>query len=279
MLPIFLFALPSALSAQGFHELKRATVPREALTENCDDFDGHPCREEFLENGEAFAVDVNDDGKDELLIHIGLQDTGSGGEGYALIQKQGAHWKEIGSCLLYWGLRLRKLDNTRSGYHDLRLGHSFFVKWNGTKYVPFEPTDFRALLPSLFDAKDPQDAEILWLIRYAGLRDLTLEPQWILRPKDLHSWASPVRDNSQGIDWFSVYKGGVWGVRGKQAFLLLPRATYLGATDIQSDGEWLVFYGDPWCADCPSHSELARYQPRSHKLVVARESQIPFVDR
>ncbi len=280
-LVMWLFASCSAFPTDGFHEVKRTNVPREALAEICDDLEGHPCWEEFQKNGEAFAVDVNDDGQDELLIHIGLQDSGSGGEGYALVQKDGTRWKEIddGSCLLYWGLRLRKLDKTRLGYHDLRLGHSFFVKWDGKEYVPFEPPDFRALSASLFDPRDPEDAEILWLIRYAGLKSLTFEPQWIPRPKGLHSWPQPVRDTSQCMDWFSVYKGGVWGIQDKQAFLLLPRATYLGATDMQLDGEWLILYGDPWCPNCASHTEVARYRLRSHQLVIGFESQIPFVDR
>lgn len=276
-----LLASSSTFPADGFHELKRANVPREVLAEICDDLEGHPCWEEFQQNGKAFAVDVNDDGQDEFLIHIGFQDSGSGGEGYSLVQKEGPNWKEIddGSCLLYWGLRLRKLDKIRLGYHDLRLGHSFFVKWDGTKYVPFESADFRALSPALFDAKDPQDVEILWLIRYAGLKNLTLEPQWIPRPKGLHSSANPVRDASRRINWFSVYKGSVWGVRAKRVFLLLPRASYLGVNNMQMDGDWLIMYGDPWCADCPSHAELARYQLRSHELFVAPESEIPFVDR
>ncbi|HKW33182.1 MAG TPA: hypothetical protein VJN92_09275 [Candidatus Acidoferrum sp.] len=279
---ISLLASSSAFSADGFHELKRVNVPREALAENCGDLEGHPCWEEFLKNGKAFAVDVNDDEEDELLIHIWFQDTGSGGEGYALIQKQCPHWKEIdnGSCLLYWGLRLRKLDRVRLGYHDLRLGYSYFVKWHGTKYVPFESADFRALSASLFGPKDPQDAEIHWLTRHAGIQRVTFEPQWVSRPKDLrYGPIGPVKDASQRLDWFSVYKGGVWAVRGKLAFLLLPRAAYLGVNNLQMDGEWLVMYGDPWCDECASHTELARYHPRSHQLIVARESQIPFIDR
>lgn len=259
--------------------MNRSTVPREALAEICDDLEGHPCWEEFQENGKAFAVDVNDDGRNELLIHIGFQDQGSGGDGYALIQEQGAGWKEIddGYRLVYWSLRLRKLNRTRLGYHDLRLGRTLFMKWVVAKYVSYEPADYRALSPSLFDSKDPEDSEILWLIRYSGSKRVTFEPQWVSRPNDLHySWISPVRDASQQMDWLSVHKGGVWGVQGQRAFLLLPRATYLGATEIRLDGDWLVMYGDPWCPHCPSHAELGRYHRRSHELVIAGASEIPF---
>lgn len=276
-----LLACSSALPANGFQEVKRSKVPREAILQNCDDLEGHPCWQEFQRNGKAYTVDVNDDGENELLIHIGIQDEGSGGAGYALLQKQGDSWKEIddGSWLLYWGLRLRKLENTRLGYHDLRIGHSLFVKWDGTKYVPFEPADFKLLQDSFFDPNDPQDAEILWLIRYAGSKSIDFTPQWNLRPKTLRSWPHPVKDPLQRIEWFSVYKGGVWGIQGQRVFLLLPRASYLGSTDMQLDGDWLILYGDPWCDDCTSHMELARYQLRSHELIVAHDSYIPFIDR
>jgi len=272
-------ASSAAFPADGFHEINRSKVPPEALAQICNDFEGHPCWKEFLKNGKAFAIDANDDGRNEFLIHIGFQDTGSGGDGYALVQKQGSHWKEIddGYCLIYWGLRLKKLDKVRFGYHDLRLGRTQFVKWAGTKYVSYEPADYRALSPSLFDPNDPGDSEILWLIHNAGVGHIAFEPHWISQPRDLrYAWIGPVRDASQQIDWLGVGKGGVWGIRNKRAFLLLPRASYLGATDIQLDGDWLVIYGDPWCAHCASHSELARYQLRSHELVIASTSQIPF---
>jgi hypothetical protein len=267
-----------ALAFDGFQELKRSKVPREAIDAICKDLEGHPCWNEFLEEGKAYGVDVNDDGKLELLLHVGFQDSGSGGEGYALVQKQGEVWKEIdqaGGWQFYHVLRLRKLDKSRVGYHDLRLGRTLFVKWDGTKYVPYAQIDYKNLSASLFNLKDPEDAEILWLIRHLGQNDFIEEQQWISQPSRFYPRFKGVKDPIQKIDWVSDYKGGVWGQDGNRAFLLLPRSSYLGATDMHIEGEWLLIYGDD-CLPAYSHEEIARYQLRLHQLKLAPCLEIPY---
>jgi hypothetical protein len=283
-----LFALilliATSASASDFVPLKRREVPAEAIEALCiPRIKNYDCLQDFRNNGKAYEVDANDDGTKEILIHLGLGDTGSGGEEYELVQKQGNKWVGISGeegWLIYNGLCLGKLGSSRMGYHDLRIGRTLFVKWNGRRYVRFNEKDLRALPAVLFDVNDPEDAEILWLIRYADQTEIKLEPNWFPAPKNSRIFAGPVAASVEGLNWLSLYKGSVWCLRDKKAFLVLPRATYLGATDLQVAGDWLVVFGDPWshtgCNGKKSHIEIARYQWSTHTLKISPCAQIPF---
>jgi hypothetical protein len=143
------------------------------------------------------------------------------------------------------------LPIVRSGYHDLRIAENDCLKWSDGKYVPYEPADYAALVPTWFDDADPHQAEIFWTIAHAKTESSRLEPQWFpispvffseqperkLNRQEVqaivkewhHEGALPrfviaaVDDGAQEIRWVSFQRAGVWGIRGNRAFLLVPR--------------------------------------------------------
>jgi len=269
-----------------FLRVHRKQVPVEAINALCDDDVPDPeCEQDFRQNGRAYRVDVNDDGVDEFLIHLGGGDSGTGGDGYTLMQKQEGRWKQIsgaGGWQIYHPLYFQKLIHSRNGYHDLRIGRSLFVKWTGESYAEFSPDDFHELGPKEMSLRDPEDAEGLWLIDYAGRKEFELTPRGFPSGKtEVYRRAAFAEVNSV-VSCFSEYKGGLWCGNGKERYLVLPRATYLGATDIEVQGDWLVAYGDPWCnvpCDCgKSHLEIARYQWRTHQIKISPCARIPFTE-
>jgi len=52
------------------------------------------------------------------------------------------------------------------------------LNWSDGKYVPYEPADYAALVPTWFDDADPHQAEIFWTIAHAKAESSRLEPQW-----------------------------------------------------------------------------------------------------
>lgn len=278
----FLFAL-AAHSSEGFRKVNRQDVPRAAVSVICpDDDDG--CWRDFAETGEAYELDVDSAGNRALLVFGGVGWGGSGGDSYCLLQEQAKRWKEIGrDCWqLYHGLHLKRLGRVRDGHYDFRLGKTLCIKWQGNRYVAYAPGDYRNLPISAFNETDPEDAEIFWLIRYAGARDAVFEPRWMPKPLDLHEWSPreekdtpALKDDVEQVTWMSSYRGSVWGVKGDQAFVLLPRATYLGAEEITVQGDWLSIQGHS--GKCRADNvELARYNLRTHRLKINRCAQIPF---
>ena len=66
----------------------------------------------------------------------------------------------------------------RNGHHDLRVEVQRCLKWDGAKYVWYEPEDYHRLSPGWFNASDNREAEIFWSIRYAGQDTMKFAPQW-----------------------------------------------------------------------------------------------------
>jgi len=270
-------ALSAAVSGDAveptyFRETPKSLVPK-ALIESqlCPDPEEKACWEVFEQTGAAWVGDVNGDGLSELLVYPGLAYTGSGGRWYFLYQERQGRWVSLffGPDDEGWQIRHPRFDIlpiVRNGYHDLRLSHDTCFKWNGTQYELYEADDYHKLSPQLFDPSDPAEAEILWNLRYHGLKEFTLEPQWF-RPDS--GWTdSPVNtrvdDPGLGLSWVAFSKAGVWGVKGKERFLLLPQPAYLGASKLQLSGEWLLIYGEAESDD--EAQPVARYQRRTSKL-------------
>lgn len=76
------------------------------------------------------------------------------------------------------------------------------------------------------------------------------------------------RDPKLGLTWLSFFKGGVWGVKGNRAFLLLPQPSYLGAQRLELRGDWLDIYREAEDAD---YGPDLRYNRRTHELVFVQK--------
>lgn len=139
------------------------------------------------------------------------------------------------------------------------------MKWDGKKYVNYSDADYHRLSAGFFDASQWTEAGIFWTIRYQGQKTFRLVPKWFLlpSPKDRNSVNATLEDPKYGLKWIAFFKGGVWGVRGKQAFLLIPQPAYTGAQKLEFQGNWLMIYGDsPF--DAPS--VVARYNRRTSEV-------------
>ena len=73
-----------------------------------------------------------------------------------------------------------------------------------------------------------------------------------------------VDDAAQEIRWVSLQRGGVWGIRGNSAFLLVPRPSYLGVCTLTIKGDWLLGYDDCVTEDEPD----LRYNLRTQELQI-----------
>src|SRR5262249_45990393 len=140
------------------------------------------------------------------------------------------------------------LPIVRQGYHDLRVEVDHCLKWDGKRYIDYDPPDYSNLHADWFDSNDSHEAELFWTMRYHERTGIRLEPQLFAisaeefnRPVKAYM-SFPVRvlefpklpyevlpDPALGLKWLSFFKGGVWGVQGDRAFLLVPQPSYLGA--------------------------------------------------
>ena len=280
---LYLLATALIASPDDFRKIGNNEVPSAAISAICDNDKDGSCRQDFLRNGEAYEVVVNPAKEPVLLIFGGNGFSGSGGETYVLVQKLAAGWEKIKASdwQIYHGLHLRKLPKTRDGYQDLRLGRTLCVKWNGNSYVEYETNDFRKLPEAMFDANSIDDAELLWLIRHAGQTGIQVEERWMPRPSEISEQYVNGRPRVEAkgregdFTVVAAYRGGVWGVKKDEAFLLLPRPTYLGADDLKTDHGWLIVYGDS-CGVSTTETEIARYNLRTGRLMIQGCVKIPF---
>ena len=253
------------------------------------------CLEDFNKDGAVWAGDVNDDGVDEFIIDPGGL-PGTLGPARFLVQQTGDEWNVLtclGSpeereqdCTSHWNTlhaRFDILPVIRQGFHDLRIEVDHCLKWDGKRYVDYDREDYPRLKLEWFDAGDSHEAELFWKIRYVDRKFIQFEPHWFIvspqefnRPPQSSYMGFPVRilefpklpyvsrrDPKFNVRWLSFFKGGVWGVRGNQAFLLVPQPSYLGAQRLELRGDWLLIYGE--LDESDGHPDI-RYNRRTHEI-------------
>jgi hypothetical protein len=117
---------------------------------------------------------------DAFLVNPSGDWRGTLGEWYFLYRRQGRVWtvekisrgKDDENGWQTSHPRFDVLATARNGHHDLRVVVDGCLKWDGAKYVWYEPEDYRRLSPEWFNAADHREAEIFWAIRYAGLNTM-----------------------------------------------------------------------------------------------------------
>jgi hypothetical protein len=260
------------------------------------------CWASFRDHGAVWAADIDGDHVDELIVEPSGGWAGSAGPWYFLYRRQGTDWisaerehpkdkkDEVG-----WQTRDPRFDVLpveRSGHHDLRVVIDECMKWDGAKYVWYEPEDYRHLSPAWFDATDNREAEIFWMIRYAGQRTINFEPQSFPLTRDdfvtlqgpaprvqvAHSRVIAVSldDPEENVRWVGVAKGGVWGISGERVFFLAPQLseTFEGIVSLRLEGDWLLAYGtvvsDSEKSEVPGERvrPSIRYNRRTHELKI-----------
>ncbi len=253
-------------AVKQFRPVENTEVPRVILEEkiDCPLGDVEECWRNFLGTGQAWRGDVNDDGKDELLVLPGALWSGTGGTQLFLFQKRKDGWSKIAGWFAA-GARQDILPVVRRSYHDICLEKNTCLKWAGEGYEAYVAEDYHRLSPEFFDRRDIHTAEMFWKIRNAGKRKFVVEPFWV---SDLPNWSvtQKLADPEQGLEWWATFKGGVYGVRDEEAFLLLPRPGYLGAK-LKLDGDWLLIY-EP---EDPPGEPVARYNRRTRQMIIAPE--------
>lgn len=261
-------------SVRHFQRAEKSIVPKDLLDSEylCgglgDDVESvKECEEDFKRIGAVWTGDVNDDGTQELVIYPGTAWSGSGGSSYFLFQRRGDAWISLlGDNWFTNNPEFDILPVMHRGYHDLRIAIDECVKWNGKQYEDYDANDYHNLSASFFDPEDWWNADIFWDIHYQGLKMFRLSPKWFVLPssKDRSSANVTLDDPMYGLKWIAFFKGGVWGVRGKEAFLLVPQPAYQGAQKLEFQGDWLVVYGDlPVGAPL---SVVARYNRRTNEV-------------
>jgi hypothetical protein len=188
-------------------------------------------------------------------------------------------------CVSNWNTLRARFDIlpvVRQGFHDLRIEVDHCLKWDGKRYIDYDSEDYARLKPEWFDTGSSNEAELFWKIRYAGRKSIQFEPLWFtVSPQEFNRppqsyMGFPVRvvefpklpyvsrrDLRFNIRWLSFFKGGVWGVRGNQAFLLVPQPSYLGAPRLELRGDWLLIYGE--LEESDGHPNI-RYNRRTHEI-------------
>jgi hypothetical protein len=170
----------------------------------------------------------------------------------------------------------------RQGYHDLRIEVDHCLKWDGKHYVDYGVDDYAQLPMDWFDSSDSHEAELFWKIRYRGRNVLQFEAMWFsISRKEFDKPSQPYMgfpirvvefpklpyiaraDPDYDLRWLSFFKGGLWGVRGDRAFLLVPQPSYLGAPQLELSGDWLLIYGE---VEEPQGPPIIRYNRRTHEL-------------
>jgi hypothetical protein len=183
-------------------------------------------------------------------------------------------------------IRFDILPAVRHGYHDLRVAADMCMKWNGQDYVNYDAEDYHRLNPGWFNKRDSHDAEIFWAIHYAGHDKVIFTPQWFpISPGDFltldqlgrlrrrtppeHYLSVELNDPKEHVRWYALHKGGVWAIRGNQAFFLAPQVseTFESVEDLKIDGDWLLGSGmgiDESQVPRPS----IRYNRRTDELIL-----------
>jgi hypothetical protein len=252
------------------------------------------CLEDFNKDGAVWAGDVNDDGVDEFIIDPGGM-PGTLGPARFLVRQKGDEWDEFAclggpeeraqDCASNWNTLRARFDIlpvVRQGFHDLRIEVDHCLKWDGKRYIDYDSEDYARLELEWFDTGSSKEAELFWKIRYAGRKSIQFEPLWFtVSPQEFNRppqsyMGFPVRvvefpklpyvsrrDLKFNIRWLSFFKGGVWGVRGNQAFLLVPQPSYLGAQRLELRGDWLLIYGE--LEEPDGHPDI-RYNRRTHEI-------------
>lgn len=294
ILAVVLFAGSPSPPVKQFRLIEKRELPKTFLQHLCDSIhratEKKDCMESFEKNGAVWAGDVNDDGVDEYIIDSGGV-PGTLGPAWNLVQQRGNEWvelacfKEGGSCDSAWNTLRARFDIlpiARKGYHDLRIEVAHCLKWDGQRYIDYDLGDYSNLRPEWFDTSDSHEAELFWTIQYHDGKDIRFEPSWFAvsseefnRPVQAYI-GFPVRvvefprlpyvsrqDPELGLTWLSFFKGGVWGVKGNRAFLLLPQPSYLGAQRLELRGDWLFIYGE---LEEPDDRPDVRYNRRTHEL-------------
>jgi len=163
------------------------------------------------------------------------------------------------------------------------------IKWDGKEYVVYEPADYHSLSPSWFNDHDSREAEIFWAIRYSAHNKVIFAPQWfpvsgddfVTLTSDHPRPSAPISeprlvaaeldDPQENLRWYGLLKGGIWAVRGNQAFFLAPQVseTFENIERLKIDGDWLRGFGDS--ASQPS----IRYNRHTHELILDRHDYEP----
>jgi len=266
-------------AVEHFHKVPKKLFPRSVLKHLCSDAaeSESDCLESFQESGQVWAGDVNDDGINELLIYPGPDWSGTAGDTYILYQRQARKWTPLYPNQGYFGWqvpdpRFDILPVLHGGYHDLRVSTDWCLKWDGEKYVDYEASDYHKLSPDFFNRSNWYEAGIFWNIHYTGLRHVRIKPQWFTIPSDFSTRGrvnAKIEDSEQGVVWTALFKGGVWGVRGSRAFLLLPQPAYKGSEQMEIDGDWLVIHGEIEDFSTPP-PVVARYNRRTKELQIVK---------
>jgi hypothetical protein len=294
LLAVVLLAPSPSLPVKHFRLIEKSDLPKTFLRYLCgsvqDTSERKDCIKSFEKNGAVWAGDVNDDNEDEYIVDSGGL-PGTLGPARSLVQLRGSDWvelvcrKEEDFCDSEWNTLRARFDIlplVRKGYHDLRIEVGHCLKWDGQHYVDYEPADYSQLRAEWFDTKDNHEAELFWMMRYHERKGIRFEPQWFtVSPKEFGRPVQayigfPVRvvefpklpyvsrqDPELGLIWLSFFKGGVWGVKGNRAFLLVPQPSYLGAQRLELRGDWLFIYGE---LEEPDNSPDVRYNRRTHEL-------------
>jgi hypothetical protein len=290
-----LVVLATAFSPlKHFRLVERSELPKPFLDYLCGDpptADTKDCLDDFAKSGAVWAGDVNDDGQDEYILDAGGM-PGTLGPPRSLLQRRAGQWVDVlclngaGECDTGWNTlhaRFDILPIVRNGYHDLRVEVDHCLKWDGNHYVDYDSADYSQIHAGWFDTNDSHEAELFWRIRYQDRRHIQFEPRWFTVPAE--EFDKPVRayigfptrvvdlpklpnvsrqDPRLGLKWLSFFKGGVWGVKGNRAFLLIPQPSYLGAQRLELHGDWLFIYGE---FEEPKGKPDIRYNRRTHDLL------------
>lgn len=265
---------------QPFRPIDMAETPSDLFQMEgalCDYLDAEQCRKDYLERGEAWTGDVNNDGQNELLLRSAYFG-GTAGAAYFLLQKRENSWVDLapsgtGGVLTITGTsQFDILPIMHEGYHDIRIGVVGCFKWNGKAYVLYETEDWRKLQSSWFDSSKLDEAELFWAIRYRGIQQVTFTPLWF---SGVPAWSSNVEldDPQLGLRWLATFKGGVYAVQKDKSFLLLPTPAYRGAEKLEIHGDWLVIQASVQAGRDQNKIELrpvARYNRRTGELNMPR---------
>ena len=294
MAHIFAVVLFTGGAVKQFRLVEKSELSKTFLSYVCRDAHEESkkkeCIEGFEREGAAWAGDVNDDGVDEYIIDPGGM-PGTMGPPRSLIQLRGNDWADLAclgegnKCDSEWNTlrgRFDILPVVRDGYHDLRIAVDRCLKWNGQHYIDYAMTDYAQLHEEWFDTTDSHEAELFWIMRYHFGKNTRFEPRWFAVSAD--EFGQPVKaymglpvrvveipklpyvsseDPKLGLKWLSFFKGGVWGLKGDRAFLLVPQPSYLGAQRLELHGDWLLIYGE---LEKPTARPDISYNRRTHEL-------------
>jgi len=292
LLLVVLFTGSATSPVKHFRLIEKREISASLAQHVCRyDDEKKECIEGFDREGAVWAGDVNDDGVDEYIIDPGGM-PGTMGPARELIQLRGSNWVDLAclgednECESGWNTlrgRFDILPIIRDGYHDLRITVDRCLKWNGQHYIDYAQVDYAQLHEEWFDTSDSHEAELFWSMRYQFGKNTRFEPRWFTvsaeefsrPPKSYISLPTRVvefpklpyasrQDPELGLKWVSFFKGGVWGVKGDRAFLLVPQPSYLGVPLLEVRGDWLLIYGE--VEDSPRPPSI-RYNRRTHDLL------------